>query len=430
MNINMDHLKSPSEIITEVMTRIYDLRLTTPSGGNISMMDEEDVIWVTPSQVDKGRLTPDDIVKILPGGRMEGKHKPSMEYRFHQEIYHVRPDIRAVIHAHPPGLVTYSLTGCVLNHDVIPSLYPNTENIGISHYAIPGSHELGKNVGNAFSTGCHSAFMENHGIITTGWNLWEAFYRIESMEALASILIDSAGLGEILKPSAGDLEFTKIEGIHETIGKQEFLFADYEQNIRESLADFVKRAYRRSLFTAVAGGFSARIDESGFLVTPEGKDIHSLEPCDLVLIRDGRSEEGKTPSQFTPLHDAIYSQHNFVNSIASAHPRSVMAFAVTGKKLDTRTIPESYLLLNEIPLVPFPMRFTAPCEVARLITPRFPAVLIENDCITVTGDSPFQVFDRLEVAEFTARSILNARPLGPARRLTDQESNDLEKSFS
>jgi L-fuculose-phosphate aldolase len=353
-----------------------------------------------------------------------------MEYKFHSEIYRVRPDVKAVIHAHPPALVAYSLTGCDLCHDIIPSLYPQNEQAGFSRYAIPGSEELSVNVGKAFSAGCHSAFMENHGIITSGKSLQEAFYRIESLETLASILIDSAGLGEMLKPKAEAPELKKIAGFYENSGKQGFLFEDNEQNIRDSIVDFVKRSYRRKLFTAVAGGFSARISGSGFLITPEGKDILSLEPGDLVVIRDGSAEEGKTPSQFAPLHDAIYRQHSFINSIASAHPVSVMAFAVTGTKLDTRTIPESYLLLKEIPLVPFRMRFSAPGEIAQLITQRYPAVLIENDGLTVTGDSPFQVFDRLEVAEFTAKSVLKARSVGQIKRLGDKEAEELVRHFS
>ena len=84
-------------------------------------------------------------------------------------------------------------------------------------------------------------------------------------------------------------------------------------------------------------------------------------------------------------------------------------------------------MLNEIPVIPFHKRFEDPEEIAALITPHIPALLLRNDCLTVTGNSPFQVFDRLEVAEFTARSILNAKPIGPVKPISDQDIDDLAK---
>jgi L-fuculose-phosphate aldolase len=203
-----------------------------------------------------------------------------------------------------------------------------------------------------------------------------------------------------------------------------------EQKIRKDLVEIIKRTYERKLITAISGGFSARVDETGFVITPEGMDVKDLETDDLVYICEGKHEIGKTPSQFTPLHDEVYRKHTFVNSISSAHPISVMAFAITGTPLDTNTIPESFLMLNEIPLVPFQMRFEKPEEVAGLITPHIPALLLRNDCLTVTGNSPFQVFDRLEVAEFTACSILNAKPIGPIKSISQQDIDDLVRVFS
>jgi L-fuculose-phosphate aldolase len=172
------------------------------------------------------------------------------------------------------------------------------------------------------------------------------------------------------------------------------------------------------------------VDETGFFITPEGMDINDLEPNDLVFVKKGKHEIGKTPSQFTSLHNEIYRKHNFVHSICSAHPVSVMAFAITGTPIDSNTIPESFLMLNEIPLVPFINRFENPDEVADLITPHIPALLLRNDCITITGSSPYQVFDRLEVAEFTARSILNAKPIGPVKPISDKDIEDLKEAFA
>ncbi len=412
------------------MTRIYNLHLTTPSGGNISMLDDDGILWVTPSRVDKGRLEPEDMMKIFPDGTIEGKHKPTMEYRFHQEIYRARPDIRAVTHAHPPGLVAFSMVNHPLTFDHIPSLMIDQYSIGHSKYAIPGSAQLGENISAAFTGGCHSVFMENHGIVTTGRNPQDAFHRLENMETLASIYIESLRIGRIKSLTVEEVNLVQENKHVTSLVGERHIISEQEQKNRETLLEIVKRAYIRKQITAVSGCFSVRVNETGFVITPEGMDVNGLGSNDLVFIKEGQPEQGKIPSQFSSLHHEIYRRHKLVNSICSAHPISVMAFAITGTPLDSHTIPESFLMLNEIPLVPFRKRIEHPEEIADLVTPHIPGILIRNDCITVTGTSPFQVFDRLEVAEFTARSILNSKPLGPIKPISDQDINDLVKAFT
>jgi L-fuculose-phosphate aldolase len=422
--------RSPAEQLTEIMTRIYDLQLTTPSGGNISILDDDGNLWVTPSQIDKGRLGPEDMIRIFPDGTMEGRHKPTMEYRFHQEIYRSRPDIRAVTHAHPPGLVAFSM----INHDFtfnnIPSLALDDRPVGFSKYAIPGSALLGQNISKAFADGSSSVFMENHGIITSGKTLQEAFHRIENLEVQAIIYIDGLRIGEVKPVSANNIK-SSWEVKNKIIpDDNEHMIFEKEQEIREELIGNVKRAYSRKLITAVSGCFSALVNESGFVITPEGMDVLYLEPDDLVFIKEGRNEPGKVPSQFASLHAEIYRKHKHIQSISCAHPISVMAFAITGASIDTRTIPESFLMLSEIPMVSYPERLTNPEEIAGMLTPARPVLLISNDCITVTGASPFQVFDRLEVAEFTARSIINAKQVGALKSISDQDIDDLIRTFT
>ena len=94
----------PKEQIVIAMTRIYERGLTTLSGGNISVIDEAGDLWISPSGIDKGNLTPDDIMCVKKNGEIVGKHKPSSEYPFHRAIYQMRPDLKALIHAHPPRL--------------------------------------------------------------------------------------------------------------------------------------------------------------------------------------------------------------------------------------------------------------------------------------------------------------------------------------
>ena len=99
----------PRDEIIEIINRVYRMGMTTTSGGNLSIKDDDGCIWITPSGIDKGTLTPKDIVKVLPDMTYEGIHVPSSELPFHSEMYKVRPDVKAIVHAHPPALVSFAI---------------------------------------------------------------------------------------------------------------------------------------------------------------------------------------------------------------------------------------------------------------------------------------------------------------------------------
>ena len=113
-------LQHPRDQITEIIKRIYNAGMTTTSGGNISIIDKEGNIWVTPSAIDKGSLQRKDIVCVHPDGSVTGHYKPSSEFPFHKAIYEARPDIKAVIHAHPPALVSFSIVRKLPDMNIIP----------------------------------------------------------------------------------------------------------------------------------------------------------------------------------------------------------------------------------------------------------------------------------------------------------------------
>ena len=106
MKFNLLH---PRDQIVTLMERIYGYGMTTTSGGNLSILDENGDIWITPAGVDKGSLRPEDIVCVKPDHSVVGEHKPSSEYPFHRSLYEKRRDIRAIVHAHPTALVSFSI---------------------------------------------------------------------------------------------------------------------------------------------------------------------------------------------------------------------------------------------------------------------------------------------------------------------------------
>src|SRR5436305_11821629 len=109
MSLVQRPLMHPREELVATMQRIYRYKMTTTSGGNLSIRDESGAVWITPARVDKGSLRRQDVVCLQADGRVEGLHPPSSEHPFHQEIYRRRPDLQAVVHAHPIALVAFSI---------------------------------------------------------------------------------------------------------------------------------------------------------------------------------------------------------------------------------------------------------------------------------------------------------------------------------
>ena len=140
-------------------------------------------------------------------------------------------------------------------------------------------------------------------------------------------------------------------------------------------------------------------------------------------------ELGKTPSRAVHLHEVIYKKHPNIRAILQAHPLHAMAFAITDAGFDPRTIPESYILLRDIKKMPYEELYRDQEETAEAFDAAHPALMVENNCVIVTGNSLLQAFDRLEVLESTAHSLINASGLGEIDRISDEEVEDLKKAF-
>ena len=191
----------------------------------------------------------------------------------------------------------------------------------------------------------------------------------------------------------------------------------------------IHRSYKMGLFTATHGTYSVRLSDGSFLITPFGFDRAYLEEDDLVRVKGGMKELGKTPSRAVLLHQKIYEQHPDVGAILLAHPVHAMAFAVTDAAFDARTIPESYILLRDVKTLPYEEIYRAPDKMAAEFDVSHPVAIVENDCVIVTGNSLLQAFDRLEVMELTANSILDSQSLGSIVHISDSEIADLKTAF-
>ncbi len=422
-------LQHPRDQITEIIKRIYNAGLTTTSGGNISIKDGEGNIWVTPSAIDKGTLQRKDIVCVKSDGSVQGHYKPSSEFPFHKAIYEARPDIKAVVHAHPPALVSFSIVRRLPNMNIIPQAKHICGPIGYAPYAIPGGEALGEKIASEFKKGFDAVIMENHGTVVGGTDLKEAFVRFETLEFSARTIINASTIGD---PSY--LHDKQIDAFESQIPDEFPELESVEHNVKElslrrQIATLVRRSCTQGLMISSYGTVSARWSGNDFLITPRDVPRWEMGLEDVVQIVDGKREPGKLPSRAVKLHQKIYQENPHINSIFLTQPQHIMAFGVSGQKLDVRTIPESWIFLQDIPMVEFGTQFDDTDELAKMFSPDTPAVIIKNDSIIVTGDKLLQTFDRLEVAEFSARSLIMGHPLGALVPINEAQIEDLRKKF-
>ncbi|WP_420236688.1 class II aldolase/adducin family protein [Telmatobacter bradus] len=419
----------PKDEILRGMERIYRYRMTTTSGGNLSIQEPNGNVWITPAGIDKGSLRRADIICVTPEGEVQGIHRPSSELPIHQQIRALRPELGGVVHAHPTALVAFSLVHQVPNTRLFHQSHRTCGEAGFIPYEIPGSAELGARVAEGFAKGYSAVILENHGVVTVGKTFLDAFRCFETLEFTAKIIIKAKLLG-------GNIHYLTDAELSDEARRPasfESFTPQYpssrENELRGQLTEFVRRAYRQRLFISTQGSYSARLDKDTFLITPTRVDRSTIEPQDFVLVSHGRIEAGKTPSRGLMNHKAIYDKHPEIGSVVNAYPVNASAFSVSGNKLDSRTIPESYVVIRNVGWVDYGKQFGDGHELADMLSTTRPALVLENDGVLATGKDPLQAFDRLEVLEATAEAIINSKGIGTLQPLDDQITRDLDRVF-
>lgn len=423
--INLEH---PRDKITTIISRIYKRGMTTTSGGNISIIDDDGNIWVTPSAIDKGSLRPSDIICVKKDGTIEGKHKPSSEFPFHKAIYEARPDIKSVIHAHPPALVSFSIVRQIPNTNIISQAKHICGPIGYAKYRLPGSNDLGNVIADEFKKGYKAVIMENHGVVLGGSNLTDAFERFETLEFCARTILYGSQIGapNYLTDAQIDEFEAQVPSLIPVMEVTDYLSDEVEKRLE--ICNIVQRSCQQGLMISSYGTVSMRWKGNNFLITPTDVNRWDMHIEDIVQIKDGKREKGKTPSRATWIHKEIYERNPKVNSIIMTQSPYLMAFGVTNTYLNVRTIPESWIFLQDIPAVKYGTHFKTNNN-SDIVDNCTTVLIIENDSVLITGDKLLQTFDYLEVAEFSAKSIVLGNALGDMVPINDTEVEDLRKKF-
>lgn len=420
----------PVEQINVIIGRIYKSGMTTTSGGNISIRDTNGDIWITPSGVDKGNLTTKDIMCVKNDGTVVGLHKPSSEFPFHKAIFESRPDISAIIHAHPPALVAFSIARVVPDTKVVPQAHNICGDIGFAPYGTPGSEDLGKKIANEFIKNPYKAvIMENHGVVLGGSDMMDAYQRFETLEFCCRTIVNGGKLGKVNYLTDNQVA-SYVNHFPKNIAH--FMDVEYpsdERALRSDMVNIIRRACNQGLMISTYGTVSVRWKNDDFLITPRDVARWDILSSDIVQIKNGMAEAGKTPSRSVALHQRIYQLNPHINSIICTQPVNLMAHAVSGTKFDVRTIPESWIFLQDVPSIEFGDLYDDIDRIANMFSTNR-VLLVENDSVFVTGDKLLNTFDYLEVAEFSANSLVMASGIGPLQPIGDKEIEDLRVAFN
>jgi len=181
--------------IVEIGRRLYARGYTASNDGNISVRLDERRLLMTPRSVCKGFMTPDMMcVTDRDGRKLAGERDPSSEMQMHLEVYRQRPDVQAVVHAHPPTATGFAVAGIPLDRAVLAEVVTTLGSVPIAEYATPSTKELPEAV-RKYVKAHDGMLLANHGALTIGSDLYAAYYKMETIEHFAKISLVARLLG-------------------------------------------------------------------------------------------------------------------------------------------------------------------------------------------------------------------------------------------
>lgn len=181
--------------ICNIGKKVHQQGFVAANDGNISCRIGKDAFLITPTNVSKGELEPGDLIKIS-GDRIEGKKKPSSEYRMHLEIYKRRSDINSIVHVHSPYATAFAIIGKGMEELILPEVVLTLGKIPLVPYKTPSTQEFAEIVAE-FASKWDSLLLERHGVVTLGSDLRDAYYKLERTEHVFKMLSIARSIGDI-----------------------------------------------------------------------------------------------------------------------------------------------------------------------------------------------------------------------------------------
>jgi L-fuculose-phosphate aldolase len=193
MRIDEDKIR---EQICDIGRRVWQRGYVAANDGNFSVRVAENRFIATPTMLSKGFMTPDDLVVLDGEGRQIGGHRtPTSETKIHLDIYRKRPDVNAVVHAHPPYATAFAVAQLPVPKCVLPEVEIFLGEIPIAEYATPGTQSFADSI-DPYIRDFNLFLLANHGALAIGEDLTQAYYRMEIVDQYCRILLYTRQLGD------------------------------------------------------------------------------------------------------------------------------------------------------------------------------------------------------------------------------------------
>lgn len=201
--------------IVEIGRRLWERRYVASNDGNISARVGESIL-VTPTGVSKGFMDPSDLIVVSRDGKkLSGSAAPTSELPMHLAVYELRDDVGAVVHAHPPKSTGFAVAGQPLAQCVLPEVILTLGKVPLAEYATPSTDEVVRSVRDLVPR-YNAVLLSNHGVLTLGGDLSQAYFRMETVEHFAEITLAARALGGVSPLSTEDVR--KLLNVREQLG--------------------------------------------------------------------------------------------------------------------------------------------------------------------------------------------------------------------
>ena len=187
------------QLMVEVGRRIWTRGYVAANDGNMSVRLNGNEFLTSPTGVSKGFMNTDMIIKVDSKGKVlseNADYKPSSELKMHMEVYKERPDVNAIVHAHPAYATSFAVAGIPLNKCVLPEAILTIGAVPIVEYGLPSSKEIPDSIREHIKNS-DVVLLENHGALTLGDDLLNAYYKMETLEHTADIIWKAIQLGNV-----------------------------------------------------------------------------------------------------------------------------------------------------------------------------------------------------------------------------------------
>ena len=191
------HDRKLKEEICEIGRRVYNRGFAAANDGNISIRVGENEVLCSPTMICKGFMKPEDICAVdMDGNQIAGKRKRTSEILLHLEIMRNRPDVKACVHCHPPHATAFAVAGEAIPQCILPEIEVFMGEVPIAPYETPGGQDFASTV-TPFLKSTNTIILKNHGTVSFGKSLEDAYWKTEILDAYCRILFLARDLGKV-----------------------------------------------------------------------------------------------------------------------------------------------------------------------------------------------------------------------------------------